>query len=212
MADIFREVEEDLRREKYEKLWKRYGTAIIAVALAIIVLVGGYQAWRAYERSQREERSNAYAAALQEIEAGDRAAALESLGALSESGGGYGDLAALERARLLAESGDTQGAIAVWQRLAETAEGEGFRAVATLLWALYQIDEEDPEALRQRLRPLAEPGEPFRSSARELLAALAIREGDTAGARALYTQVADDIEAPSSVRQRAAQMILTLEE
>lgn len=212
MADIFREVEEDLRREKYAKLWKRYGTAIIALALAVVLLVGGYQAWRAYERSQREDRSAAYAAALQKIEAGDREAALEALTALSEGSGGYGELAALERARLLAEGGDTQGAVEVWQRLAETADGKAFRAVATLLWVIHQIDEGDPETLRQRLVPLAAPGEPFRSSARELLAALALRGGDTAEARALYTQVADDIEAPSSVRQRAAQMLQTLDE
>ena len=37
MSDIFREVEEDVRREKLEKFWKAYGDYVIALAAVIVV-------------------------------------------------------------------------------------------------------------------------------------------------------------------------------
>ena len=39
MSDIFREVEEDVRRERLEKIWKEYGDYIVA-ALALLILAG----------------------------------------------------------------------------------------------------------------------------------------------------------------------------
>ena len=82
--------------------------------------------------------------------------------------------------------------------------------MATLLSVMHQIDEGDAEALHTRLAPLAAPGHPFRASALEAQALLALREGDLAAARDLYTQVVDDIEAPARLRARATQVLAAL--
>ena len=50
--NLLREIQEDLRRERLEKLWKRYGSVLIGAALAIVVAVAAYQAWKAWELSQ----------------------------------------------------------------------------------------------------------------------------------------------------------------
>lgn len=213
MADIFREVDEDLRRENLEKLWKRYGKFVIAFVAVVVVAVAGFQAWKSYDRQRREAQSDEFAAALATARAGDLGEATNALNELSDpGGGGYAGLAALERARLLAESGDVDAAVALWDRIAaDSGLGAGFRNVATLLSVLHQIDQGDPGALRARLEPLAEPGAPFRGSALELMAALALRSGDTAAARELYTKVADDQDLPRNLRARAAQMLAALE-
>ena len=214
MADIFREVDEDLRRENLEKIWKRYGKVILALALVLVLGVAGLQAWKAYDRQQRQQQSDRFAAALATAQNGDPAAAAEALAEWSKpDGGGYPGLAALERARLLADTGDTARAIAVWDQIAADSDlGSGFRAMATLLSVLHQIEDGDPDELRQRLVPLAAPGSAFRGSAWELMAVLALREGDTSRARALYTQISDDRELPGGVRARATQMLAALEE
>ena len=46
MADIFHEVDEEVRREQLKKLWERYSVYIIAAAVLIVV---GIAAWRGYE-------------------------------------------------------------------------------------------------------------------------------------------------------------------
>ena len=214
MADIFKEVDEDLRREKLTKLWKKHGREVIGLALMIVLAVAGVQGWRAYDLDRRGTLSDRYAAALDLAADGDTAAGLNALIDLSEAdGSGYAGLAAFEEARLRVASGDIGGAIALWDRIAaESGLGEGFRSAATLLSVLAQIDAGDPGVLGGRLEPLAAAGEPFRATARELLALLALREGDRAGARELYAKIADDREAPSGLRQRATQMLTALKE
>lgn len=213
MADIFREVEEDLRRDNLEKLWKKYGRAGIVAAVAVVVGVAGAQIWRSYELKQHQEMSNRFADALRQAQIKSPSAALPELTALAAEGGGYASLAALERARVLAASGDRAGAIETWESIAADGDVEpSFRAVATLMAVLHQIDDGDPADLRTRLAPLMAEGSAFRGSALELMAVLALREDDVASARDFYTQIADDPGSPSGLRARAAQMLAALKE
>ncbi len=214
VADIFKEVDEELRRDSAAKLWKKHGRSVIWLAVAIVLSVAGVQGWRAYDLDQRRQLSDRYAAALDLAEGGNTTAGLNALIDMSGvDASGYAGLAAFEEARLRVENGDIDGAINVWDRIAaESPLGEGFRNTAELLSVLHQIDAGDPAALRGRLAPLATDDQPFRASARELLALIALREGDRAGARALYTKIADDREVPSGIRARAAQMLAVLKE
>jgi len=214
VADIFKEVDEGLRRDNLEKLWKKYGFQFIGMAVAVVLAVAGWQGWQAYDLDQRGKLSDRYGAALDLAQGGDTAAGLDAMIDMSEaSDSGYAGLAAFEEARLRVESGDTAGAIALWDRIAgESGLGPGFKEAATLFSVLHQIDNGDPSALRARLEPLAADSQPFRSTARELLAVIALGDGDTASARAFYTQISDDREAPAGLRQRAAQMLAALKE
>ena len=214
MADIFKEVDEDLRRDKLDKLWKKHGLQFIGMAVAVVLAVAGVQGWQAYDLDQRGKLSDRYGAALELAQGGDTSAGLDAMIDMSEaSDSGYAGLAAFEEARLRVESGDTAGAIALWDRIAgETGLGPGFKEAATLFSVLHQIDNGNPSALRSRLEPLSADSQPFRSTARELLAVIALGDGDTASARAFYTQISDDREAPAGLRRRAAQMLAALKE
>ena len=52
MSDIFREVDEEVRREQLKKLWERYQYLIVGVVLLVVVGVGG---WRVYEWQQTRQ-------------------------------------------------------------------------------------------------------------------------------------------------------------
>ena len=58
MTDIFREVEEDVRRERFEKLWKQYGDYVVALAALLVIGAAGYQLWRYYEARQIAKASD----------------------------------------------------------------------------------------------------------------------------------------------------------
>ena len=57
MSDIFREVEEDVRRERFEQIWKQYGDYIIAGVAVIVIAIAGYELWQRYEETQRLKSS-----------------------------------------------------------------------------------------------------------------------------------------------------------
>jgi len=62
MADrtdtFIREVEEDLRREQFLRLWQRYGTYAVAAAVLLVLAIAGYK-YREYDRITTAEASGA---------------------------------------------------------------------------------------------------------------------------------------------------------
>ena len=212
MADVFKEVDEDLRRDKAAKVGKKYAPLIIGVVSAVLLTVAGVQGWRAYDLDQRGQLSDQFAAALDAVAKGDTATAQETLRDLSDpAAGGYKGLAAFEDARLRAKSGDVAGAIEIWDRLAATSSlGEGLQTAAVMLSVLNQIDTGDEQSLRQRLEPLTAEGQAYRAAALELSALLALRQGEQEVARTLYGTLADDRNAPAGARARATQMLAAL--
>ena len=53
MSDIFREIDEELRRDNFRKLWSRYGRYVIAAAVLVLVVAGAIVAWRDHQLSER---------------------------------------------------------------------------------------------------------------------------------------------------------------
>ena len=51
-GDIFREVDEEMKREAFARLWDKYGYLVLGAALAIIVSVAGYKYWK-YQQAEQ---------------------------------------------------------------------------------------------------------------------------------------------------------------
>ena len=64
MADIFDEIDEDLKRDQIQILWARYGKIVMAVVVVIVLLVALRQGYAAWQTSQSEASANAYHQAL----------------------------------------------------------------------------------------------------------------------------------------------------
>ena len=58
MADIFDEIDEELKQDRTKELWTRYGKFVIAAAAAVVIGVGASQGYSAFMRSQAETAAN----------------------------------------------------------------------------------------------------------------------------------------------------------
>jgi hypothetical protein len=211
VGDIFREIDEELRQEKLEKLWRAYGRYIIVGAVAVVVIVAGVAGWQQYQESQRRADGARFATAKALTEEGKTEDAAALFAALArESGTNYGVLARFHEAALSADKGDGDAAVAVYDAI--TADGDvdqPLRDLATVLAASVRANGKSPdtEAITARLQPLIDAGGTWRHSANEILGTLAHRSGDIAKAKELFKRIVDDVEAPQGLRARAAQMI-----
>lgn len=212
MSDIFREIEEDLQRDRYKKLWAKYGNLVIAAAVALVLATAGWQLWKGYKLRREQAFGQRYAEALKLAEQGKTAEAEQSFTKLAaDAGAGYSTLARLQEAALLIKAGKTGDAIALYNKLAaDSSVDRVYRELATLLAVLNGLDQDDPAQLSNRLQPLAAASNPWRYSAIELQALLAQRAGDKAKAEQLWGQLADDAMAPLGLRARAAEMLAAL--
>ena len=210
MADIFREVDEDVRRERYEQLWKKYRDHIIAAAALAVIVAAGVQLYRVYEVRQEEKASIAYAAALQLMNVREPGAALPQLSSLAQSApGGYARLAKLAQADALFAAGSQGAAVRLYQQIA-TGSDPYLAAVARLHVAWAIVDGSSAAEVESLLAPLNDPGNPWHQLASEVLAYRDLRTGKTDTALKAYEGLEADVNAPSSLRTRAKAMVLFL--
>ena len=211
VSDIFREIDEELRRDNLLKLWSRYRRYIVALAVLVLVVAGGSVAWRDHQLSERRAQSMRYTSAISLVREGKDAEAAKVLAVVAQEGGGYATLAAFEEAELLGKSGDRKGAVAAYYRIAATGGVDPvFRELATMLSIMQGLPDTDAHSVIDRLAPMTSPGNPWRSTALELTAAARLEAGDKSGALEVYKTLADDLAAPQGTRARAAEMAAAL--
>ena len=211
MSDIFREIDEELRRDNLLKLWSRYGRYVVAIAVLALVVAGAIVAWRDHQLSERRGQSTHYAGALTLARDGKESDAVKVFAAIANESGGYAVLAPFEEAGLLAKSGDHEAAAAAYDRIAAGNDLDpNFHGLAVLLSVMQRMPETDPHTTIDRLEPLIASGNPWRPTAVELMALARLQSGDRSGALDLFKSLADDLATPQNLRARAAEMAVAL--
>jgi len=211
--NLLREIQEDLRRERFETLWKRFGSWLIAAAVAVVVAVAAFQGWKAWQTSERNARSAEFIAAEGLVQS-NPAAAADAFAALAQESGGYALLARFREAALLADQGRLEDAAAAYEQIAASDAEPLYRDLATLRALGLRLAGDPPaadlETFAGSLESLSGANNPWRYAARELEAALALRQGNTRRAQQLFAELQGDRETPPGIRARAGEMLARL--
>lgn len=174
-------------------------------------VVAGYQGWKAYDISTRSSEGERFHTAQQLVQSGKSAEALSAMQALAaDASSGYGVLAKFQQAAMLSKQGDGAGAAQLYQDIARENIGDvALSGLANILGILLEVNAGgyDRQALEFRLSTIAEDSHPYRHSARELLGVIALDAGDTAKARAAFSQLLEDSAAPKALRDRAKSLM-----
>lgn len=211
MVDIFEEVDEELRRDKYQDLLRKYGPWALGGALAIIAGAAGFQGWQAWRTAEHEASSDAYISAIRAVETGDAALAATGFETLAEDGaGGYPELALMQRAAVALEQGDRETAAQFYERAARQASDPIIRDLAELKAVWAEWDSLSFNDIEIRLRPLTGDTSPYRFLSLEAIGAAALRDGQLDRARETYQQISFGFEAPQGVRQRAQEALAVI--
>lgn len=204
MADIFHEVDEEVRRERLQKLWERYSIYIIGAAVLIVASIGGWRGYEYWEAKKAAAAGAQFEAALNLSDAGKHAEADAAFAKIAaEAPGGYRLLARLRGAADLAQTKPTDAIKAYDELAADASLGQTLQDLAALRAGMLMVDKAPLAEMQHRLDSVAEPGRAFRHSARELLALSAWRNHDFTAARRYIDMLATDAETPPGARARA---------
>lgn len=204
MAELFDEVDEEVRREQLKKLWDKYSIYFIALMVLIVAAVGG---WRGYQYLEAKKAAEAGVAFEKAVELSDQdkhaeaEAAFTDLAAKAPSG--YRTLARL-RAAAEASARDPKAAAKMYDDIAaDRSVGSEWQDLAKIRAAGLLLDSASYADIQQRLEASATPKSTFRHSAREMLALSAWRNNDMTAARKWLDAIAEDGETPPGLRSRA---------
>lgn len=213
MVDIFEEVDEELRRDKYQGLLRKYGPWVLGGAIAIIAAAAGYQGWQAWTQSRREASSEAFFQAVRAADAGRVEEAGQALEALSETGAAsYPALALMQRGAVALDAGDPAAAAGFFEQAARASSEPILRDLAEIkaIWARW--DALSFNDIEIRLTPLTRDTAPYRFLARETIGAAALRDGNLERAREVYQFINFALDAPDGVRRRAQEALALIEQ
>jgi len=203
VSDIFHEVDEEVRRDQFKKLWDRYSVYLIALA---VLIVAGIGAWRGYEYWVAKKAAAAGAAFESAVTLSEQGKHSEAEAAFAKVGieapAGYRVLARFRAAAELAQVKPTDAVKSYDDLAADTSLEAIWQDLAGLRAGMLLVDSAPLADMRRRLDPLAGPTRTFRHTARELLALAAWRSHDLATARYYIDMIAADAETPPGTRAR----------
>ena len=203
MSDIFREVDEDIRNARLRKVWDRVAPYALGAAVLLVLAVAAFRGWEYFQSRQADASGDRFMTALQLSDQGQYDEAITALRALAEDGSGsYPMLARFKIAADMGRSGDVTGAVAEFDAIAASNAPEDVRSLARLRAAMLLVDTVPFADMETRLSDLAATGNPWRHTARELLALSAWRNNDFQAAKTYLDQIATDQEAPQDMRSR----------
>ena len=204
MADIFHEVDEEVRREQLKKLWDRYSIYLIALAVLIVAGVSGWRGYEYWEAKKAATAGAAYEAAAVLSEQGKYAEAETAFAKVAaDAPSGYRVLARMRAAGALAQVKPADAVKAYDELSADTSINTTWQDLAAVRAGMLLVDATPLAEMQRRLAPLAEPSRSFRHTARELLALSAWRNHDLVAARRYLDMIATDVETPAGTRARA---------
>lgn len=209
---LFREVDEELRREQWAKLWEQYGLYVIGAAAIIVTLVGGFKFWESRQRALAEAAGTQYEAAVDLARSGKAEAAAKALQDVAASGQtGYGALAELTLAGSFLKADKPQEALAVLEKLAgDTSGDELLASFAALQAAALRLGDADYAEMQNRLNPLARDEGPWRYNARELLGTAAVKAGKLDEARNVFAPLLADPKVPEGTLERVRRVMAAI--
>ncbi|WGD30728.1 tetratricopeptide repeat protein [Ancylobacter sp. WKF20] len=207
MADIFHEIDEDLRRERFSRLWSRYGAYLIGLAVLIVLAVAGWRGYEWYRLQQAQQAGARFEAALLLATQGKTAEAETAFAALEKDApAGYRTLSRFRAAIELSKT-DAKAAIAEFDALAADAGvGRLMQDVAQVRAAMLLVDTAPLSEIESRVKPLDTPEGAFRHSARELIGLAQYKAGDYKAATDTFTAILNDGQSPPGLRRRAELM------
>lgn len=210
MVDFISEVQEELRKDDYNRWLKKYGPLLGAV-IFLIVAGTAYLQWQD-SRAEKlsEDTSYEYIEIVDTIGSGE-SKAVSAFTSLSEAGpDGYAWVSLKRAAELELDKGNKDAAVALFDKAAAAAPKVRHKQLAQLKASYILASQGNFEAVKTRLPALIEKDQPFQFLARELMALAAQKTGDVKTARMHLAYIEANPGASESVVRRAKQNLMLL--
>ncbi len=202
---LFREIDDDLKQEKLEKIWKKYGNHFIGGIVGIVAIAAIFVFWKDYSKNKRASESIAYTQALEMINKGQKQVGVDKLEELSKNASSYKGLAALSQASALIKDKETKSkGVELYNKISNNNSYDATtRYLAGYYAILNQIDDKAPEDLLEKLPSLMVGANPWSILVTELKAILTLKADRKEEAAQIYRSLLENKNAPSGVQIRA---------
>jgi hypothetical protein len=213
VVDVFDQVEEELRSDRYKRLARTWLPVAGGVLLVALIAALAWWGWQKMETSKADKASIAYQRGLESLEANNLVGADAAfVQAADEGNAAYKALALQHRAGIAVQQNRIPAAVELFDEAAAASRDPLLRDGAAYKAALHLMETAGFDEIQGRLEPLTEEGRPFRAFAREALAMAQLQHGKTVEARSTLVVLKNSLDTPREVSQRAELAIASIDD
>jgi len=204
VVDVFEQVEEELRSERYKRLARTWLPVAGGVILVALIAALAFWGWDSLQTSKADKASIAYDRGMQSLQASNPVGADAAFTQAAKDGNGaYKAMALMQRAGIAVEANRIPDAIRLLDDAAKASRDPLLADAAALKGAWLAMDTETVAQIEARLTPLTRDDRPFSVFALEALAMARLQNGQVAPAREALVLLKNGLDTPDVVSQRA---------
>jgi hypothetical protein len=212
LVDVFDEVEEQLRSDRYRTLVRTWGPWVGGVVGAVLLVLLAILGWESWQNQAAGKASVAYAAAMEAFQAGDSAKAFSSFEQVSKTGNPiYKSLALMAMGGMRLDAGEAGEAAKYFDQAAQVENEPVISDLARLKSAFALMDTAPYKDTEAKLMPLTGDKRPYRFQAKEGLGFARLLAGDTKAARRDFVALQTMLGVPDTMRERSVIAVATID-
>lgn len=190
MNDLAREIEDDIRRERFDRLWKRFGRIMVGISVLVVLVTIAVVVMQNQKENHAMEKTAQYIRGIDRMNVEDYKGAITVFSEFSdEEDSSYYGLAMLQKAKAQEALGNQEAAGRTYQMLAKK-QGV-FGSLAALL---------APMETGKMITPNKES--PFYYTQQEWKAWQLLQANQKEEAIAIFMSLRENLDAPMSLRSR----------
>ena len=213
MSDVFQEVDEELREEKYKSIWRKFRYYVIGGLILFILGIAANAFWKDYNLKEINDRSEKFFTAI-EMAQEDKVNAitlLEEFANQEEKNSEYNALIArFTEAAIRRSEKDFNGALVIYQSLEENNISNFYEDYAKLSSVEMLIALNNKKDAKLILDDLISNTSDLKYIAMEYMGYLEIDEGNFSKAQTIFTNIADDALSSVNMKNRSREVLSIL--
>jgi len=120
MSELLREIEDDIKRERYDRLWNSFGKVMVGVSVVVVLITIGVVVWQNHRQEHAMEKTSEFIKGIDRLNIEDYKGAIVVFDALAEDASApYYPLSLLRKAQAQNALSDHEGAYKTYQLLAD---------------------------------------------------------------------------------------------
>ena len=209
MANIFNEVDEDIRKERYKKLWSSYGKYLIGLIISIILIFSINQFLVSKNIADNKRLLDIYFSAAEDIEKNQFELANESLNKIyNDKNATLAAFSAFKLSETYLKNNNRIDAIAVLENIFSNNSLETiYRELALYKYIMINFDVLDISDIESKISIINNKEGQFNPYFKELLGIKYITIGDKAKASSIFNELSSSENTPFDLKIRLEKLI-----
>ena len=209
MANIFNEVDEDIRKERYQNLWSKYGKYVIGFLILIVIIFSLSQYLQSKNISDNKKILDIYFTAVEAIEKNQLDSANQGLETVyNDKNKVLSAISGIKLSQTYLKNNQRDKALSVLENIYNNKSLEPvYRELALYKYIVINFENIEVDSIENMVRSVEVSGKLFSWYFQEIIGIKYLTLGNTIKANSIFTRLSLDKDTPFDLKIRLDKLI-----